>query len=52
MPKTDKELTAEIVIALINNWNNSKGIVNLNAGNVSSAIETIYNKIRSLPENR
>lgn len=52
MPKTDKELTVEIVCAHINAWGTQDGCTPLTDDDLPSLIENIYNTIHSLDENK
>ena len=50
MPKTNKELTAEIVVALLNSWGNSSHGSPIQPAQVPEIIGSIYNKLHSLKE--
>lgn len=49
MPKTDKELTAEIVIAYVQSWNGARGTNALQPSNLVNLIQGVYETLRSLP---
>ena len=50
MPKTDKELTVEVVVALLNAWGRSPNGTPVQSSQVPSIIDSIYSKIHSLKE--
>lgn len=52
MPKTDKELTVEIVCAHINAWGTQDECTPLTDDDLPPLIENIYNTIHSLDENK
>lgn len=52
MPKTDKELTVEIVCAHINAWGTQDECTPLTDDDLPQLIERIYNTIHSLDEEK
>lgn len=49
MPKTDKELTAEVASVFIQSWFSSRNSATLQASDVADLIKTIHYSFASLP---
>ena len=50
MAKTNKELTAEIVIAYVQSWNNSQYTKPIQPSELVDTIQTVYSTICDLSE--
>ena len=50
MPKTDKELTAEIAVAFIQSWNGAPHTSALETKDACEVINAIYKTLRELPK--
>ena len=50
MPKSDKELTVEIVTAYVTSWNNKTSVSVLQPADVIDFIESIYKTLQSLEQ--
>lgn len=50
MPKTDKELTAEIVISYVESWNARSGTTVLKTDDLIDLITAVYNTVHSLDD--
>ena len=48
MPKTDKELTAEIVIAYVQSWNAANSAKPMQATVIPEIIKAVYSTVASL----